>query len=96
MLNCLPFNRTAFFTKEKVRRNLGKGKGSSISFRLANMILASKVPVNILYASTKDIGGTAYGQMIIQLPEDETDAARALHYLKSGQVLYEEVNGNVI
>ena len=42
---------------------------------LANMILASKVPVNILYASTKDIGGTAYGQMIIQLPEDETDAA---------------------
>ena len=63
---------------------------------LANMILASKVPVNILYASTKDIGGTAYGQMIIQLPEDETDAARALHYLKSVQVPYEEVNGNVI
>ncbi len=63
---------------------------------LANMILASKVPVNILYASTKDIGGTAYGQMIIQLPEDETDAARALHYLKTVQVPYEEVNGNVI
>ena len=54
------------------------------------------MPVNILYASTKDIGGTAYGQMIIQLPEDEADAARALHYLKTVQVPYEEVNGDVI
>ena len=63
---------------------------------LANMILASKVPVNILYASTKDIGGTAYGQMIIQLPEDEADAARALHYLKTVQVPYEEVNSDAI
>lgn len=32
---------------------------SSMEPVLANMILASKVPVNILYASTKDIGGTA-------------------------------------
>ena len=31
---------------------------SSMEPVLANMILASKVPVNILYASTKDIGGT--------------------------------------
>ena len=69
---------------------------SGDSYNDLDMILASKVPVNILYASTKDIGGTAYGQMIIQLPEDETDAARALHYLKSVQVPYEEVNGNVI
>ena len=69
---------------------------SSMEPVLANMILASKVPVNILYASTKDIGGTAYGQMIIQLPEDEADAARALHYLKTVQVPYEEVNGDVI
>lgn len=69
---------------------------SSMEPVLANMILASKVPVNILYASTKDIGGTACGQMIIQLPEDEADAARALHYLKTVQVPYEEVNGDVI
>ena len=69
---------------------------SSMEPVLANMILASKVPVNILYASTKDIGGTAYGQMIIQLPEDEADAARALHYLKTVQVPYEEVSGDVI
>ena len=61
---------------------------------IANMILASKVPVNILYASTKDIGGTAVGQMIVQLPEDEADANRALHYLKTVKILFEEVTGD--
>lgn len=58
---------------------------------IANMILASKVPVNILHASTKDVGGTAVGHMIVQLPEDEADAARALHYLKTVKIPYEEV-----
>lgn len=63
---------------------------------IANMILASKVPVNIMYASTKDIGGKAYGQMIVQLPEDEADANRALNYLKSVKIQYEEVSGDDI
>lgn len=63
---------------------------------IANMILASKVPVNIMYAATKDIGGTAVGQMIVQLPEDETDANRALNYLKSAKVPFEEVKGDDI
>lgn len=61
---------------------------------LANMILASKVPVNILYASTRDIGGKAVGQMIVQLPEDEADAMRALNYLKSVKIPFEEVTGD--
>ncbi len=63
---------------------------------IANMILASKVPVNILYASTRDLGGKAVGQMIVQLPEDEADANRALNYLKSVQILFEEVTGDDI
>lgn len=63
---------------------------------IANMILASKVPVNILYASTRDIGGKAVGQMIVQLPEEESDANRALNYLKSVKILFEEVRENDI
>lgn len=59
---------------------------------IANMILASKVPLNIMYAATKDIGGTAMGQMIVQLPEDEMDANRAINYLKSAKVPFEEVS----
>ena len=61
---------------------------------LANMILACKVPVNIMYASTRDVGGKAMGQMIIQLPEDEADAARAIHYLKTVKIPFEEVREN--
>ena len=44
-----------------------------------------------MYAATKDIQGTAMGQMIIQLPEDESDANRIVNYLKSIHIPYEEV-----
>ena len=64
---------------------------SSMEPIISNMILTSKVPVNFLYASLKDIGGTAFGHMIVQLPEDETDAGRALNYLKTTGIKYEEV-----
>ena len=69
---------------------------SSFEPVLANMILACKVPVNIMYASTKDIQGTAVGHMIIQLPPDETDARRILNYLKTTNVPYEEVENHAI
>lgn len=58
---------------------------------IANMILASKVPINILYAATRDIKGTAVGQMIVQLPEDQADAGRVLNYLRTAGVPFEEV-----
>ncbi len=48
--------------------------------------------MNIMYAATKDIQGTAMGQMIIQLPEDEADANRVVNYLNSIHVPYEEVS----
>ena len=32
------------------------------------------------------------GQMILQLPEDETEASRALHYLETVKIPYEEVD----
>lgn len=58
---------------------------------IANMVLACKVKVNIMYAETRDIEGKAMGQMIIQLPEDETDAGRICNYLKTANVAFEEV-----
>lgn len=58
---------------------------------ISNLVLTCKVPVNIMYAATKDIQGTAMGQMIIQLPEDESDANRIVNYLKSIHIPYEEV-----
>ena len=58
---------------------------------LANLILACKVPVNIMYAATKDVNGTALGQMIIQLPKDEGEEKRVMNYLATAGIPHEEV-----
>lgn len=58
---------------------------------VANLVLSCKVPVNIMYAATKDIGGKAMGQMILQLPEDEADAKRVINYLHTVKIPFEEV-----
>lgn len=55
------------------------------------MVLTCKVPVNIMHADTRDIEGKAMGQMLIQLPEDESDAGRICNYLKTANVTFEEV-----
>lgn len=69
---------------------------SSFEPVVSNMILATKVPINILYASTRDIGGSANGQMIIQLPENEEDAKRAINYLTLQGVAFEEVSEDAV
>ena len=58
---------------------------------ISNMVLACKTPENIMYAQTRDVGGTAMGQMIVQLPADKTEADRALRYLETVKIPYEEV-----
>lgn len=81
------------YGKSKTIRIVFDGR-SSFEPVVANMILTSKVPVNILYASMKDIGGTAAGHMVIQLPDNEADAERVTGYLKLRKVPFEEVDQN--
>jgi D-methionine transport system ATP-binding protein len=50
---------------------------------LANMVLTCKVPVNIIHADTKDLNGKAFGQLVVQLPEDEDLAQKMVHYIRS-------------
>lgn len=68
---------------------------SSFEPVIANMILECKAPVNILLADTKDIGGIAHGQMILQLPEDETAAGRMIHYLQERKLTVKELDSYV-
>ena len=70
-------------------------ENSSFEPVIANMVLECKTPVNILLADTKDIGGIAHGQMILQLPEDEAVANRMIHYLKERKLVVEEVSSHV-
>lgn len=51
--------------------------------------------VNILGANTKNIDGVAYGQMLIQLPEDEATVDRIKEFLDSKKVRYKEEGLNV-
>ena len=66
-------------------------ENSSYEPVISNMVLACKAPVNILLADTKDIGGIAHGQMILQLPEDSITAEKMVHYLKERNLTVEEL-----
>ena len=63
---------------------------SSFDPVVSNMVLACGKPVNIMYASTQDIGGTAFGQKVLQLPEDEESIARIQAYVKEHGLYLEE------
>ena len=84
----------------EIGRNLATGKrcirivfkeNSSFEPVIGNMVLACKEPANILLADTKDIGGVAHGQMILQLPEDEAVAEKMIAYLKERKLEVEEL-----
>ncbi len=70
-------------------------ENSSFEPVIANMVLECKAPVNILLADTKDIGGIAHGQMILQLPEDEAVAEHMIQYLRERKLVVEEVESYV-
>ena len=59
------------------------------------MTLQFKTPVNILYANTKDLNGTAARAMILQLPEDTEIAGKMVEYLKEKNLYVGEVEQDV-
>lgn len=61
---------------------------------ISNLVLGTKVPVNIMYAQTKAIGSKAVGEMIIQFSENEENIEKALKYLKALDIPFEEVTRN--
>lgn len=63
---------------------------SSFEPVVSKMVLECRATVNILGANTENIGGKAFGQMILQLPEDEMAIGRVKTYLDSIGIHYEE------
>ncbi len=63
---------------------------SSFEPVLSDMILTCRATVNILYADTKDIGGKAAGQMLLQLPEDSASVKRIRAFLDERSIPYSE------
>lgn len=57
---------------------------------IANLILSCQAPINILKAETQDVGGKAFGQMLIGLPDDNVLADRVIKYLENNGIKYSE------
>ncbi len=58
---------------------------------ISNLTLECHAAVNILGADTKNVDGKAFGQMLLQLPEDEDAQSRIMNYLNTRRIPYEEV-----
>jgi D-methionine transport system ATP-binding protein len=65
---------------------------SSFEPVLANLILETQVKLNILGANTEDIGGIAYGQILIERPEEKY-VEIIKKYLEKNNIKYEEILG---
>ena len=68
---------------------------SSFEPVIANMVLLTGLPVNILRADTRNVGGIARGEMILGLPDDEKAQEVILSYLNERGLAVEEVTGDV-
>lgn len=55
---------------------------------ISNLVIECQVPVNILFADTKDIDGRAYGQILIGLPDNDRQVERVLNYLNENSITY--------
>lgn len=62
---------------------------------IGNMILKFGIPVNILKADTKNVGGVAKGEMILGLPDDRHLQIDMEQYLLEHGLEIEEVTGDV-
>ena len=67
--------------------------GSSYEPLIASLAIDCGVKVNILGADTRNVNGQAFGTMLLGLPEDKNEAAKAMSYLKAQKdVTVEEVH----
>ena len=67
-------------------------ENSSYEPVVANMVLKFQSPVNIMFANTRDIGGIAQGQMVLQLPDDEALRGQMIQYLKDRRLEVQELS----
>ena len=71
---------------EKIRI-IFDGESSTLPV-VSNLVLECHVPVNILFADTRDIDGKAFGQMLLQLPEDSNKAEAVTEYLTKNNIKF--------
>ena len=82
------------------KESFGEGRFLRITFDgrdrtdqplVAEMVLSTGVPVSIVFADTRSLNGRLYGQMILQLPEDDETMEKMMGFLRQAEVSFEEV-----
>ena len=82
------------------KESFGEGRFLRITFDgrdrtdqplVAEMVLHTGVPVSIVFADTRSLNGRLYGQMILQLPEDDETMEKMMGFLRQAEVSFEEV-----
>lgn len=58
---------------------------------ISDLVLSCKIPVNILFANTRQVEDEAVGQMIVELPDSGEEAEKVCAYLRSKGIPFEEV-----
>ena len=88
---------TATYEEMKGKRWIRIVFSSNSSYEpvIANMILKFHEPVNILKADTKNVGGVAKGEMILQFPGDSEKAEAMKQYLRERGLAIGEVTDSV-
>ena len=62
---------------------------------ISNLALECRAAVNILFANTRNVDGKAIGQMLLQLPQDETTVLRVKQWLSDHKITFKEEKLNV-
>ncbi len=86
----LPQNEVSAPLGQKYLRIVFDGQ-SAFEPVISNLVLECKARVNILAADTKCVGEKSYGQMVLQLPDDEKAILRIKAYLQAHKINCEEV-----
>ena len=58
---------------------------------IADLVASTGRKVNILSANTKSVGGVGYGQMVLELPDNEIDRTVIIEYFKGKGLAISEV-----
>lgn len=91
------------YTEGLIQREIKSGEKIRIVFSekssfepvIANLVLTFREPVNILKADTKNVGGVAKGEMLLEFLPDSTQTGAIKQYLREQGIELEEVEADV-
>ena len=80
------------YNDRRILRIAFEGQSSYLPV-VSSLTIQCETMINILGANTENIGGKAYGQMLIEIPKEADKEKRIKQYLDEHGLYYEEGGG---